>query len=195
MRADRGLVAGIVLGALAALPPLAPVLQSRLPLLVLGQYPLLVLGGALAGRSLARGRDAGWSAGPALLGAGLMLAFWLLPRWIDAALAEPLPGLARPPSLWLLAGMPLGWGWALAGPVLRGFVLANAAAMLAMMGWLQLVVPSRLCNAYLLSDQRHLGLGFLIAATVPILALFARAFVGDDTPDRTAHAARMPPSI
>lgn len=180
MRADPAIVAGTALLALAALPPLAPILQSWLPLLVLGQYPLIMLGGLLVGRRLARDRRAEWTAAPTLVGAAVTLAFWLLPRWIDAALAEPAAGMARSLSLWLLAGAPLGWGWSQAGPLLRGFVLANAASMLAVMGWLQLAVPMRLCNAYLLSDQRLLGTGFLVAAATLILIMFTQAFVGGD---------------
>ncbi|MCL7466564.1 hypothetical protein [Phaeovulum sp. NW3] len=181
MRAEPCIAAGVALVVLAALPPLAPWLQSRLPLVVLGQYPLLVLGGALIGLRLARGRRAGWTAAPALAGAALAMAFWLVPRWIDAALADPTVGLARALCLWLLAGVPLGWGWAQAGPVLRGFALANAASMLAVMGWLQLAIPARLCNAYLLSDQRLLGIGFLAATAALVLSLSARAFVGRAT--------------
>jgi hypothetical protein len=36
--------------------------------------------------------------------------------------------------------------------------------MLLIMGWLQQAVPQRLCNAYLISDQRALGLGFVVLA-------------------------------
>lgn len=188
MRADPAIVAGVALLALAALPPLAPLLQSRLHLVVLGQYPLLVLGGILIGRRLARDRRAEWTAAPALASATFTLAFWLLPRWIDAALADPVLDLARALSLWLLVGAPLGWGWAQAGPVMRGFVLANAASMLAVMGWLQLAVPVRLCNAYLLSDQHLLGTDFLVAAAAVILTLFAQAFVGRRAAKATSHA-------
>lgn len=194
MRADRGLLAGVALLALAALPPLAPLLQSRLHVVVLGQYPLLILGGTLIGLRLAQGRLADWTAAPALLGAAFTLAFWLLPRWIDAALADPALGLTRSFSLWLLAGVPLGWGWSLAGPVLRGFVLANAASMLAVMGWLQLAVPVRLCNAYLLSDQRLLGAGFLFAAATLILTLFANTFSGRETTQPASPASAGRPS-
>jgi len=114
----------------------------------------------------------------------LTLAFWLLPRWIDAALADPAVGAIRSLSLCLLAGVPFGWGWRQAGPVLRGFFLANAASMLAVMGWLQLAVPVRLCNASLLSDQRQLGTGFLAAAAALILTMAAQALLGRATGER-----------
>jgi len=178
MRADLPLLGGAALILLAVLPPLAPILEARLPTHVLGQYPAVVAGGALIGARLARGRAASWSAAPALLAAVLALVFWLLPRWIDASLADPAVRAAKAASLVLLAGAPLGWGWVRAGALLRGFLVANAATMLAVMGWLLLATPARLCNAYLVTDQRMLGAGFLVAAACLVLALAVRGLCG-----------------
>lgn len=172
------MIAGAGLIALAVLPPVGPLLEARLPTHILGQYALVIAGGALIGARLAQGRAAPWTAAPALLAAVLTLVFWLLPRWIDASLADPAARAAKLASLACLAGLPLGWGWMRAGSVLRGFLLANAAAMLAVMGWLMLAVPSRLCNAYLLSDQRLLGNGLLIAAGGLVAALLVPALIG-----------------
>lgn len=108
----------------------------------------------------------------------LSLAFWLLPRWIDAAVADPLVNAAKAVCLVLLAGIPLGCGWRLAGPVLRGLVWANAASMLAVMGWLQLAVPVRLCNSYLIDEQAVLGRMFLLLAATMVLAGLAAAMIG-----------------
>lgn len=170
---------GLALVAVAALPPLAPLLTARLATHVLGQYPLIVAGGALIGARLALARPAPWTAAPALLAAVLTLAFWLLPRWIDAAVADPAVAAAKAASLALLAGVPLGWGWAQAGPVLRGFLLANVAAMLAVMGWLQLAVPTRLCNSYLASDQEHYGKALIALALIMIGVGLARTVFGN----------------
>src|SRR5690606_27986821 len=111
-----------------------------------------------------------WTAAPSFLMALFALGFWLLPRWIDAALIDPVAATAKAATLVLLAGIPLGWGWAQAGPILRGFVGANAAAMLLILGWLQQAVPQRLCNAYLIGDQRALGLGMLLLAAWLVLS-------------------------
>lgn len=178
MRADSTIIAGGALVLLATMPPLGPLLESRLATHVLGHYPLTVAGGALIGARLAQGRNAGWTAAPALLLALLTLAFWALPRWIDASLADGGVHAARTASLILLAGGPLGWGWAQAGAILRGFFVANAASMLAIMGWLMLSLPSRLCNAYLLADQRLLGIGLLFAAAGLVAALIGQALIG-----------------
>lgn len=194
MRVDPVRLGGAALVALAALPPFGPILEARLPTHILGQYPLIVAGGALIGARLARNRIAPWSAAPALLAAVLTLVFWLLPRWIDASLADLATHATKVASLAGLAGLPLGWGWTQAGSVLRGFLVANAAAMLAVMGWLMLVAPSRLCNAYLLTDQRLLGQGLLIAAgalvaTLLVPALIGRACDAASPPERARHPA------
>lgn len=162
---------GTGLAAVAALPPLAGILEARLVTHLLVQYPLLVGGGALIGATLARSRPLAWSAAPALLAGVLTLAFWLIPRWIDASLVSPWTYAAKIAALSAMAGPALGWGWVQAGGVLRAFVVANAVSMLAVMGWLQLVVPARLCNAYLLDDQRQTGTGFIALAVAIVLSL------------------------
>lgn len=173
---------GAALVFTALLPPLSQTWEARLTTHLLVQYPLLIVAGAMAGAALARTRQAPWTAAPALLGAALALEFWLLPRWIDAALAARLPDMVKAGCLVVLVGLPLGWGGAQAGPVLRSFAWANAISMLAVMGWLQLVVPTRLCNRYLLGDQRRLGLAFLVFAALMMAAGLARAMFGRQEP-------------
>jgi hypothetical protein len=177
MRPDARLALAAALIMLALLPPLSSWLTARLATHILGQYLLLASGGALIGTVLGRRADARWTAAPALLVALFTLGFWLLPRWIDAALVDPLAAATKPLALVLLAGLPLGWGWAQAGPLLRGFAVANGASMLLVMGWLQQAVPQRLCNAYLLSDQRTLGLGFLVLAVTLIAGVLLHALL------------------
>ncbi len=168
---------GAALVFTALLPSLSQIWQARLITHLLVQYPLLIAAGALAGTALAHTRRARWSAAPTLLGAALALGFWLLPRWIDTALAARLPDMVKAGCLVALVGLPLGWGWIQAGPVLRGFAWANAISMLAVMGWLQLAVPTRLCNRYLLGDQRQLGLALLALAVLVMAAGLARAML------------------
>jgi hypothetical protein len=164
MRIEARLVMAGALIVLTLAPPVSAWLTARLVTHILGQYLLLVVAGTLIGSVLGGRVRAAWTAAPSFLMALFALGFWLLPRWIDAALVDPVAATAKAATLVLLAGVPLGWGWAQAGPVLRGFVVANAASMLLIMGWLQQAVPQRLCNAYLISDQRALGLGFVVLA-------------------------------
>ncbi len=168
MRSDARLALAAALILLALVPPLSSWLTARLATHIFGQYLLLVVAGALLGSGLGGRLRAAWTAAPAFLLAAFALGFWLLPRWIDASLTDPVAAAAKAATLVLLAGLPLGWSWTQAGPVLRGFVVANGASMLLIMGWIQQAVPQRLCNAYLIGDQRALGLGFLLlAAALP----------------------------
>lgn len=178
LRTDPRIALGAGLLALAVLPPMAGWLEASLVRHLLGQYPLLVGGGALIGAALARRGRAGWSAAPALLAGVLAMAFWLIPRWIDAAVADPATDAAKAVSLVVLAGFPIGWGWRQAGPVLRGFAAANAATMLAVMGWLQLAVPSRLCNSYLIGEQVLLGRMLLLLAMAIVATAIGAALTG-----------------
>lgn len=163
-RVDPLPLLGLALIVLVGLPPVSPLLQARLPLHVLVQYPAIIAGGACIGIWLAGQSRACWSAAPSLLMAAPTLAFWMLPRWVDAGLADSATDAMKVLTLALLAGVPLGWGWMQAGLILRGLLIAHAAVMFAVMGWLLLVVPDRLCNAYLITDQRMLGRLLLIVA-------------------------------
>lgn len=110
MRGDRVMLAAVALVALVTLPPFAGLMEARLPTHILGQYLCVVAGGALFGGLIARDHAMPWTAAPALLDTVLTLAFWLLPRWIDASLFDPATRAAKIAALFLLAGMPLGWG-------------------------------------------------------------------------------------
>lgn len=189
MRAEAQAGLGLAVALAALLPPVADLMQARLPVHVLIWIPAVAGGGALAGAAAARGRPAGWTAAPALLGGAVALCFWIIPRWIDAALADPATALARAATLVVAAGLPLGWGWAQAGPVLRLFALANAASMLAVMGWILLVAPARLCNSYLLGDQRDLGLGLIVVALALVATGVLRAMAGGAAPPAGAPRA------
>lgn len=178
MRIDRQVAIGAGLIALGLVPPVAAWLESGLVSHLFGQYLLLLGGGALIGSATARRYPCGWCAAPALLAGLLALAFWLIPRWIDAALADTATNTAKVMSLVLLAGLPLGWGWRQAGGVLRGFVWANVASMLAVMGWLQLSVPSRLCNSYLQSEQTVYGRLLVAAALLMVAVAGGMALLG-----------------
>lgn len=127
---------------------------------VLVQMPLLVLAGFMAAWELKAPR--GWAV-PLLLAALTVFLFWMLPRNVDWALS-PAGEAAKYITLPLLLGLPLRFSWPLLGPVLRGFLKANALSMLGVLGFLYTHAPVRICNFYLVSAQKDLGFAFLYLA-------------------------------
>lgn len=178
----------IAAGVLAATvaPPAAAWWESSLPRHMLGQIPLLVAAGAFvvgpASEDAATTRRG--EAAAAVLAAAFCLAFWMMPRWLDAAVADRSVDAVKMATLVLLAGLPLGWGWRRLGAVARGFVLAQAVSMFAVLGLLYLTFPDRLCNSYLLDEQYLLGVIMLGLAGVLGVAAAARALSGPAARDR-----------
>ncbi|EBA17369.1 hypothetical protein RSK20926_06522 [Roseobacter sp. SK209-2-6] len=129
---------------------------------VLVQMPLLVLAGIVAAHDLRVRQD--WAI-PLLLLALTTFLFWMLPRNVDWALT-PAGELSKYISLPLLLGLPLRLCWPWLGPILRGFLKANALSMLGVLGFLYTHAPIRICNSYLVSAQQNLGFAFLYLAAV-----------------------------
>ena len=170
--------------AAATVPSAAAFWKSSLPLHVLVQYPLILGAGVLCGAAVARRRPhkqgelrlEGLAA--VLLGC-FVLSFWMLPRWVDAAVLDALIDAAKGASLVLLVGLPWGWGWYQIGSLARGFLAANGISMLFALGILYRSAPVRLCNAYLLDEQSDLGRGMIIIAGVATSMIAARLIAGD----------------
>jgi len=173
---------GFCLLAVLALPWVRQGLESAMTGHMLVQIPLLVLAGALVGgglpASLRRGL-APWNryglAG--LLLAIFTLAYWMLPRSLDLALESGWAELAKFISLPLLAGLPLRLSWSALGAIGRGVVWSQLVAKLAVMGWLYLEAPVRVCTRYLVSDQEQVGRALLFIALGLGVALTLRAFL------------------
>ena len=142
---------------------------------VLLQLPLLALAGGMIAQALAQPKlrskssdrsSPAWMKGglPLILVAIFTIAYWMLPRSIDAALLDPEMELLKFITVPCLIGAPLAIGWGRAHPLLRGFLKAQTISMLAVMAFLYTHAPIRICNVYLVADQERLGVGFLIAA-------------------------------
>lgn len=178
MRYRLAIAAGLLV--VAAAPPAAAWWEASMPRHMLGQFPLLVAAGALVAsmptQAVPPGRHA--EAVAAVLLAAFCLAFWMLPRWLDAAVSDGIVDLVKMATLVLLAGLPLGWGWRRLGSVARGFVGLQAVGMLAVLGFLYLTFPDRLCNNYLVSEQAILGALMLSLSGSLGLAIILRALVG-----------------
>ena len=180
-RPALGLV-GLGLVLLLALPFSVQELESGLSLHLLVQMPLLVLAGYLIGlafgRRWRRTLDAYNDHGiPGMLMVSLAMAFWMLPRSLDLVLASPAMELTKFVSLPLLIGLPLSLSWSRLPVIGRGFIAANLISMLAVLGWLHLASPMRLCNYYLLDQQRILGWALLLLAAAVLVVWASRTFV------------------
>lgn len=175
MSARLRLAAGLAGWALLAVPPVRQGLEATLAGHMAVQLPLLVAAGWLLGSASGPAR-AGGPRGlnghglPGLLAALFTLAFWLLPRSLDAAVQEPAWELAKLVTVPLLAGVPLARSWPRLPPLARAALWANLLPMLWVMGWLYMRSPVRLCNSYLLDQQTLLGV--TLWAVAGAVALF-----------------------
>jgi hypothetical protein len=164
--------AAIALAALAvlALPPLRGLLEGRMTLHMLVQFPLLVLAGFLLARALParwRRRIDAWNAHgiAGLLAAALVLMVLMIPRVLDLALVDARVEAAKWLAL-LACGAALQLSWRRAGLVVQGFFLGNLLPITAAAGQLYQDAPVRLCNAYLLDDQLRLGQALVLLSVL-----------------------------
>lgn len=149
---------------------------------MLVEFPLLMALGAalapLADRALSafdRYGLTGWSA------ASLVLAYWMIPAALDAALGSSVVNAAKYASL-VAAGAALRSAMRRSPPVLEAFFVGNFAWMAATVGLIYQESPRQLCLNYLVDAQVRAGQGLVAAAIVLGLAFFARvAWMSADT--------------
>lgn len=164
--------------ALAVLPPMSWWWEASLVRHMLVQVPMLVAAGVLLGTlGPAPGRQSPEGAAAVLL-AALALMFWMMPRWLDAAVDGATVDLAKFATLVALVGIPLGWGWRRLGPVARAFVWAQAVSMAGALGILYATSPERLCTSYLVGEQVVMGRILILAVAALALTGGIRALVG-----------------
>jgi hypothetical protein len=153
------------LGALylfLATPAMRTSLEATMSTHMLIQIPLLVAVGIIAGRLLPK-RCQNWllaTAGGTIACVVLAIftsSYWMLPRALDAALANPLTDAVKFISLPALAGLPLALAWKQLSVIGRGFLWTNFISMLTVLGWLYIAAPVRVCNSYLLGQQASAG--------------------------------------
>jgi len=173
----------VAVWAAIALTPFGTWLESRLVSHVLVEVPLLVTVGFVLGRRIEpRLRKAlepvNGGGIPGILLVTFALAFWMIPRWLDASLQAPEVAAAKYISLVAVAGMPLAWSWDRLHPIARGLVKIEFLAMCFRLGWLYLISPDRLCNSYLIDDQVLLGRGLLVVGTALSITWLYPVFFG-----------------
>jgi len=174
---------GLGLLGVLALPLVTAWLEATLLRHLLVQIPLLAVSGCLLASALGRRwsrRLGDYNAGgiPGLIVATSAVAFWMLPRSLDAALADPFMELAKFVSVPLLIGVPLASSWPKLHAIAKGFIWANLISMLVVLGWLYLAAPARLCSYYLLGEQQVLGWALLMLAAAVAVCRASEAFIG-----------------
>lgn len=152
---------------------------------MLVQMPLLALAGFVAAGALPQRWRTGlhrFAGGPLPLALAAMLAssYWMLPRALDAALVDAWAETAKFASLPLLVGAPLALAWERLGSIGRGFVWTNFFSMLAVLGWLYIAAPVRLCNNYLVDEQASAGWSMVYLALALFAGWLATLFVGEE---------------
>ena len=158
---------------------------------VLVQLPVLAFSGALfvAGLGARHLRVTEPLANALSLVAVFAILFWMLPRYIDAALVDPVIEFAKFVSVPVFVGGSLALGWEKSHPFLRGFLKANAISMLGVLSFLYIHAPVRICNSYLFADQERLGFAFLISA---VGLGFAWAIPLFTPPPKEIHFSKFP---
>jgi len=150
---------GVSLIALLSLPVCRAFLESSLINHMLIQIPLLALAGWMIGKGSFSSLFQQWNERgiPGLLIAVFAMLFWMIPRWLDAALSEPLWEIIKFITVPLLIGIPLGISWPRLSSFSRAVVWSNAISMLVVIGWLYVAAPVRVCNNYLVNQQEAFG--------------------------------------
>jgi hypothetical protein len=162
---NRAIAAMLVICVLA-LTGVREILEREMITHMLVQIPLLVVAGILLASGIPQSwnvRIAAWNRGGitgALL-AVIVSSWWMVPRALDSALASPGAEWWKFVSLPLLVGVPAALSWQPLGALGRGFVVANVLPMWAVVGWLYIVAPVRVCNYYLVDQQVIAGRGLL----------------------------------
>ena len=177
----RRAFAGAAIVFVLALPFAREVLEHEMITHMLVQIPLL----AVAGGLLAIDLPASWKVQMGVWNRGgvsgtlvavIASSWWMVPRALDSALASPQAELLKFVSLPLLVGAPLALSWQPLGTIGRGFVIANVLPMWAVVGWMYVAAPSRVCNYYLVDQQVVAGTALLWVAVIAGAAACVTAF-------------------
>ena len=152
---------------LLAVPQLREMLERHMISHMLIQLPLLTLCGFWIGiyfKKVWRINIQYSQALPLLLIALFTAMFWMLPRVLDSSIEHIGYIIAKFLSLPLLLGIPLAFSWKHIGFITKAFLLSNIISMLIVLAWLYIEAPVRLCNYYLIGEQKLLGVCLLYIA-------------------------------
>lgn len=163
--------------------PVRAALERDMALHMAVQIPLLIAIGVVLSAILRWGEprwlaDADWLGIPGVVAVIFATSFWMLPRALDDAVANPLIDATKFLSLPLLAGLPLGLSWKRIPPLGRAFIWANFIPKLAAVGALYLMAPTRLCAYYRLDQQAIAGWALIAIALLLGILWSTIAFIG-----------------
>lgn len=158
--------------------------EQSLVVTILVGYPLLIYLGYFYGRELSAQRAFRSILNviggiPGVLIATFTLAFWMIPRWVDASVVNLEIAIIKYLCLILLVGFNLGCSWAKMHFITKAVLKIEFLTMLFRLGWLYVISPDRLCNNYLLGEQVLLGKSFLAIGGLLTLVLCLPLFVAD----------------
>ena len=103
---------------------------------------------------------------------------WMVPRALDGAISSGAIELFKFVSLPLLVGAPVALSWPELPFIGKGFLLANVLPMWAVVGWLYVAAPTRVCNYYLVDQQVVAGYGLIIASIMAGAAVLGTVVFG-----------------
>lgn len=177
------IIVAFAVWAAIALTPLGSVLEASLTGHVLIEIPILVATGALVGVAVRTRLSSILSVGnaggiPGILLASFTLAFWMIPRWLDAAINDDAIATIKYLSLPVMGGLPLALSWQRLHPIARGVVKIEFLAMIFRLGWIYIISPNRLCNNYLFDEQERLGHALILAGAAVGLIWAAQVLFG-----------------
>lgn len=177
-RASPQAIAIVLAGAAAvslAVPAVRGALEADMARHMLVELPLVVGIGAVAtgfapraGAAFAhvdRMGLAGWSF------ASLVLAYWMIPAALDAALASPAVNAVKFATL-AAVGFALRASASRSPPALEAFFVGNFAWMSATAGLIYQEAETQLCLNYLADGQQRAGRGLVVLSIACAIAWF-----------------------
>lgn len=174
-------------------PSIRHVIESRMALHMLLEFPMLFVSGYAFLRGLEQSRHGLmlWRTLAldhlgivGLTFASCVFAFWMIPAALDFALIEPTVAAAKYLSWWT-AGLSTANAIGRSTVEIRIFYFGNAAWMSATAGLLYLDATNRLCVNYLLGDQTVAGQGLILLACILIALTISSA---NSEAERRKHA-------
>ncbi|GFE84166.1 hypothetical protein GCM10011487_61660 [Steroidobacter agaridevorans] len=159
------------------------VIESRMLLHMLLEFPVLFLSGAAAGALMLAHWDRAARVVEKMDYRGLtaitlvlcVSAYWMIPASLDNSLLRPGVAFVKYTSWWF-GGWMLAVSWQRMSEVLRMFMLGNLCWMFGSVGLLYQASESRLCVNYLFGDQQMTGRALVTVAVFLAALLAYRAY-------------------